>query len=472
MFNRAICLLGLFGGLLLVAPSPAWTAEQATKTKPNLVILLADDLGYADVGFHGSKIRTPHIDSLAKDGARLERFYSCPMCSPTRAGLMTGRWPLRMGIMRAVIPPWRDYGLPESEHTLAEMLAEAGYRHRAVIGKWHLGHAHRRHHPLNHGFTHFYGHYNGAIDYFTHEREGEVDWHRDHETVLEEGYSTDLLGSEAARFIDGVPKGEPYFLYLPFNAPHSPFQAKQEELARYAGRRGNRKTLAAMIDSLDQAVGKVLGAIERRGDAHNTFVLFFSDNGGVRTVADNSPLRGSKLTPYEGGIRVVAAARYPAGGVVGGKVSEQRMGYIDVYPTLKHLAGGEGEAPNPLDGRDVLDAMAGREALSDRPWFTYEAQSGDGGERLAVNTDGWKLVVHGPSVLDESKAAAETRRIELFRIDRDPHEKNDMAAEHADRVAALLAQAREFRRWQVPGVAAYAAGREGFTAPPKWRLPD
>jgi arylsulfatase A-like enzyme len=453
--------------ILLFAPASVSLAGD----RPNIVVLLADDLGYADVGFHGSKIHTPNIDSLAGDGVRLERFYSCPMCSPTRAGLMTGRWPLRMGIMRAVIPPWRDYGIPEKEHTLAEMLGEVGYKHRAMVGKWHLGHWHRRYHPLKNGFTHFYGHYNGAIDYFAHEREGEIDWHRGYETLDEEGYSTDLLGREAAKFIDNVPPDQPYFLYVPFNAPHSPFQAKRDVMAKYRGQGGRRHKLWAMIDSLDQAVGKVLAAIDRRGDADNTFVLFFSDNGGVRGPADNSPLRGWKLTPYEGGIRVAAAARYPAGGITGGGVCQQRMGYIDVYPTLKRLVGHDGEPPNPLDGRDVLAAMAGREELSDRPWFTYEAQSGDGKERLAVNTDQWKLVVHGPSVLDES-ADASARRIELFRIDRDPNEKSDVAVEHPDRVAALLKQAREFRRWQVPGVTAYGEGREGFTAPAGWRFPE
>ena len=265
--------------------------------KPNIVILLADDLGWGDVGYHGSDIKTPNIDSIAQEGVALDRFYVCPMCSPTRAGFMTGRYPNRFGMMRAVIPPWRDYGLPTSEVTLPELLKTAGYNRRGIIGKWHLGHSKPDHHPLEHGFTYFYGHYNGAIDYFTHEREGETDWHRNHDTIHEEGYATDLLAADAAKFISDSPQDSPYFLYVPFNAPHSPFQAKEEDLKKYPKRKGNKKTLAAMIDSLDQGVGKILNAIEERGDADNTFVIFFSDNGGVRNVADNKPLRGAKLTP-------------------------------------------------------------------------------------------------------------------------------------------------------------------------------
>jgi arylsulfatase B len=203
--------------------------------KPNIVIIVADDLGYADVGFNGGKIiHTPNLDRLAAGGINLTDFHACPMCSPTRAGLLTGRWPLRFGIMRSVVPPWSTNGVPAGEKTLQELLAPAGYKQRAIVGKWHLGHARKEFLPLAKGFTFFYGHYNGAIDYFDHTREGEVDWHRDGRTVVEEGYSTDLLAAEAARFIKKAPTGEPWLLYLPFNAPHEPLEAKPEDLARYA----------------------------------------------------------------------------------------------------------------------------------------------------------------------------------------------------------------------------------------------
>jgi arylsulfatase B len=203
-------------------------AAGAQPAPPNILIIVADDLGFADVGFNGGKvIATPNLDRLAETGVNLADFRACPMCSPTRAGLMTGRWPARFGMMRAVVPPWSPYGLPAAERTLPELLSEAGYAQRAIMGKWHLGHAQREFLPLAHGFTHFYGHYNGAITYFSHERDGEVDWHHDDRTVRESGYATDLLAAAAERFVRTAPPARPWFLYVPFNAPHSPFEAKR-----------------------------------------------------------------------------------------------------------------------------------------------------------------------------------------------------------------------------------------------------
>ncbi|MFN7140839.1 MAG: sulfatase-like hydrolase/transferase, partial [Limisphaerales bacterium] len=157
-------------------------------SKPNILVIMADDMGYGDPGFNGGKtIATPNLDRLAATGVNLTDFRSAPMCSPTRAGFLTGRWPLRFGMMRAVVPPWSRYGLPPEENTLPELLATAGYEQRGIVGKWHLGHARKELLPSAHGFTRFYGHYNGAIDYFTHQRDGELDWHHDQKSVREEG---------------------------------------------------------------------------------------------------------------------------------------------------------------------------------------------------------------------------------------------------------------------------------------------
>ncbi len=437
----------------------------AAADRPNIVILLADDLGYRDVSFNGGDIATPNIDRIAKQGVTLRAFYACSMCSPTRAGLMTGRWPIRMGLAKAVIPPWRDYGLPVAEKTLADLTGEAGYKHRACIGKWHLGHHQRKWLPTRRGFTHFYGHYNGAIDYFTHEREGEVDWHRGDKTIHEEGYATTLLGAEAARFIAGVPEDEPYLLYVPFNAPHSPFQAKPDDLAKHNDKTGRRRTLAAMIDSMDQAVGVILEAIDKRGDADNTFVLFFSDNGGVGRVGDNKPFRGSKLTPYEGGIRVAACVRWPAGGLRAGKSCDAHIGYIDVYPTVKRMVGlADASDKHPLDGVDVLDVMRGEAEPPKRDWFTWEAQ-GPRGDKLALHSGPWKLVLMGTSVLNDDAAD----NAQLYRLANDIDESDDIAAEHADVVKRLIAKARMFRKLRPKnGVSAYGVGRQGFTAPKDW----
>jgi hypothetical protein len=202
--RRLFMLIGF-----LVASNNA-IADRAAD-RPNVVILLADDLGWGDVGYNGSIIDTPNIDRLAKEGVRLTNFRVEPLCSPTRASLMTGRWPIRYGMGEAVITPWRKHGLATTEHTLANLMADAGYDRRAAIGKWHLGHYQEKYLPLNRGFTFFYGHYNGAFDYFTHTREKELDWHRNWESSFDEGYSTDLIGREAVRFIEENPKGKPFF---------------------------------------------------------------------------------------------------------------------------------------------------------------------------------------------------------------------------------------------------------------------
>ncbi|MBM3854523.1 MAG: arylsulfatase, partial [Verrucomicrobia bacterium] len=389
-------------------------------------------------------------------------FRACPMCSPTRAGLMTGRWPLRVGIMRAVIPPWSPHGLPPAEQTLPELLAPAGYERRGIVGKWHLGHARREYLPLAQGFTRFYGHYNGALDYFTHEREGEVDWHDDERTVQQEGYATDLLAAEAVRFIRESTPGRPWFLYVPFNAPHSPFQAKPEDLARYPQLAGVRRTYAAMVDALDQAVGRILAAVEARGDAANTLVLFHSDNGGIpATGSSNAPYRGEKLGVYEGGTRVCAALRWPTSGLAGGGTFPGRIGYIDVLPTLLSAAGVP--APGNLDGIDFLPALRGTAPLPLRPWFSYIHQNADA--HASVHLGSWKLVAHGDFF---AAAPPSPPALELYDLAADHAERQNLAAREPARVADLHRRLREFGTWQQPGVSPYAEGREGFVPPADW----
>lgn len=449
--------------LLCAAASPVFGAA-AGAAKPNVLILLADDLGYADVGFNGGRtIKTPNLDRLAATGVTLSDFRACPMCSPTRAGLLTGRWPLRFGIMRAVIPPWSRYGMPPEEVTLAEHLAGAGYAQRGIMGKWHLGHARREFLPLAQGFTRFYGHLNGAIDYFTHIREGERDWHDNDRPRRDEGYTTDLLGAEAARFIREAPAGEPWLLYVPFNAPHSPMQAKPADLARYPDiPAGDRRLYAAMVDSMDQAIGKILAAVESRADAANTLVLFFSDNGGIpRVGSSNGPYRGAKLSVYEGGTRVCAAIRWPAGGLSGGRKFEGRIGYIDVLPTVLAAAGVR--RPANVDGVDFLPALRGSATLPERPWFSYIHQSEEA--QASVHLGKWKLVAHGDFFTERAPSPP---KLELYDLQADIAEKNDVAAAHPEVVRQLQARLREFGSWQKPGVSAYTEGRDGFVAPKDW----
>lgn len=461
--NRLVPLT--FLGLSLAA-----CAAIAAPRPPNLLILLADDLGYGDTGFTGSKdIQTPNLDRLAATGVRLDRFYACPMCSPTRAGLLTGRWPIRYGLMRAVIPPWSEYGLPASEATLPELLARAGYERRGMVGKWHLGHSRRALLPPQRGFTSFYGHYNGAIDYFTHEREGETDWHEGNRTVKEPGYSTDLLAREAVRFIAASPPDAPWLLYAAFNAPHGPLQAKPDDLARYESLKGKRRAYAAMIDCLDQAIGRILAAVEARPDAADTLILFCSDNGGVASHANNGPYRDGKLTVYEGGIRVSAAIRWPAGGLEGGRTCSDLLGYVDIAPTLLRAAG----APLPagehaFDGIDMLPILRGTAPAPARPWFSYIDQARQAA--AAVHDGDWKLVARGSNVLDPAKSPSP--HLELYHLAADPAEKHDLATAHPDRVQRLAARLVEFGRLQNRGVGAYADGRTGFKAPKDWIVTD
>ena len=470
-------------------------AAAAAPGLPNIVLIVPDDLGRHDVSFLGGDIATPNIDRIAREGTALTRFYTAPVCSPTRAGLMTGRYPIRFGLMRAVVAPWRDYGLDVTEVTLAEVLAQAGYEHRGIFGKWHLGHFERRWHPLRRGFTEFVGH-NTAVDYFTHEREGERDWSHDYAPVREEGYVTDLLAEYAAAFIDEHAGDDaPFFCYVPFSAPHSPLQAKEEDLPAYAHldaidsprnweeatagrplpaverRREGRRMHAAMVHALDQGVGRVLRALDENGIADETLVLFFSDNGGSVGIGDNGALRGSKGTVYEGGIRVAAAARWPDGGIAGGGEVSEPLAYVDVLPTLMRVAGIAEHGGKALDGRDVLDALTGNAQVLERDVYAFIAQLDPEREQVSVTEPGWKLVVLGPPLTRPGAAAASTKQ--LFRIEEDLLEETDLADGHPEVVARLLEKAVAFRLLQPPNpVAPFFEGYEGFRPPPDWQFPE
>lgn len=454
----SVCLLLLVFLVLPIArPLSAGDA-------PNVLIIVADDLGYADLGCTGATdIRTPNLDRLAATGVRLDDFRVCPMCSPTRAGLLTGRWPGRFGMMRAVVTPWSPIGLPAEEATLPERLS-GRYPRRGIVGKWHLGSARRAYHPLAHGFSSFLGCYTGAVDYFTQDRDGQRDWHIDHQSGGATGYTTDLIADAAERFVGESPVGEPWFLYVPFTAPHSPFQAPADTKRRYAHLPTEKeRTYAAMVDHMDQAVGRILRAVESRADAANTLVWFFSDNGGVAGVGSNAPWRGHKLSVYEGGTRVCAALRWPAGGLRDGKTFAGRIGYIDVMPSVLAAAGVE--IPVGGDGLDVLPAVRGERVLPERPWFTYLHQ--DRTASASVHLGTWKLIVRGEIFGDQAP-----NRSELYDLATDPGERVDRADAELQRVRDLHAHLRTFSTWLKPGVGAYAEGKDGFVVPERWEMGD
>jgi arylsulfatase A-like enzyme len=427
--------------------------------RPNVLIILADDLGWADAGFQGSEIRTPNLDKLAGEGVRFERFYSFPLCSPTRSALMTGRSPVRLGVAYHVIRPWSNYGVPLEEHFMPQSFQAEGY-YTAMAGKWHLGHAQAKFWPNARGFEHSYGHVNGAIDYYTHMRDGGLDWHRNGRSVREEGYSTDLIAAEAVRLIEQRDPRRPLFLYLPFNAPHSPLQAPEALIDKYAAIGDKRRrTFAAMVDALDAAVGRVLAAVEKAGMAQNTLVLFFSDNGGpTGGGARNTPLRGAKNTTFEGGIRVPAVMRWP--GVLKPGVSSQVMTVLDVFPTLADAAGVGTRNKLPFDGRNLWgEIRGGRARPREDLFFLTESQYTI---FLAAFRREWKLV------RELSRQDGSTRE-HLFRIEQDPEEKENLAERYPEVVRDLAAR---IERWRAPhpfdGVRFSNAPPAGWKAPAQW----
>ena len=446
------------GASLSAAYSFGRPQADTASDRPNVVIFLADDLGWHDVGYHGSEIRTPNIDQLASQGVRFERAYSYPVCSPTRSGLMTGRSPMRLGVAYTVIRPWSNHGVPLSERFMPQAFHDAGYQ-TAITGKWHLGHGDKRFLPRSRGFDHAYGHLNGAIDYFTHEREGGLDWNRNGTSVREEGYSTFLLGAEAERFIRRRDRTKPFFLFVPFNSPHSPLQAPPEYLDKYAAIRDpSRRPFAAMVDGMDTAIGRVLGALEEERIAANTLVLFFSDNGGpVAQGASNVPLRAGKATTFDGGIRVPAIMRFP-GRLKPGSTSQQVMAMTDYFPTL---AGACGVSPGntlPLDGKNLWNAITGaKEQRREDLFFVVENANA---VHLAVHSGEWKLVREEPS-------SGEPKNY-LFRIEEDPAESTNLAAKNPKLVNDLAQRIAEWRKLHPPdGVRAAPRPRQ-WQAPALW----
>jgi arylsulfatase B len=306
-------------------------------TQPSIIFIMFDDLGNADLGYRGSDIKTPHIDKLATGGVRLESFYGMMVCTPSRAALMTGRYPMRYGLQTLVIFPSHTYGLATEERTLPQALKKAGYA-TAMVGKWHLGHANRKYWPQNRGFDYFYGNLVGEVDYFTKDRGGVIDWQRNGKFFKEEGYYTDLIGNKAVKVIENHDTSKPLFLYVASLASHAPNQAPPKYTDLYKDIKDEkRRTYAAMITAMDMQIGRILASLEKKKMRDNTIILFATDNGGstsalfgtgarspeereasggvelhVKPPASNAPFRAGKGSLYEGGVRVVAFANWPA----------------------------------------------------------------------------------------------------------------------------------------------------------------
>lgn len=378
-------------------------AKAASPLK-HIVVLLADDLGWGDVGFHGGVAATPNIDKLAEEGLELERFYAYPACSPARAAMLTGRFPGRYGISGPVRP--RDEGLPLTERLLVSDFQEAGYQ-TALVGKWHLGPSNDiKRNPSRRGFDHFYGFLDASVDYYKHTGgRGELDWQRNGKTVTEEGYATDLLTREAVELIEKRDKRKPLCMIVAYNAPHTPFQAPENLIAKYSNKLDSRDaTYAAMVDSLDQGIGQILEAIEKQGMSDDTIVVFASDNGAAR-MGTNAPLRGQKRQVYEGGIRVPCIVKAPSVTKPGTK-SQQFVAIHDLLPTLAGATGVSLKKDKPLDGENVWESLANG-ATKPRTMVIAEAD-------FAIFRDQWKLI--------QSRDGDR----ELYDIVRDPNEETNL----------------------------------------------
>ena len=451
-------------------------AEEAPR--PNIVFLLADDLGRADCGFMGGKdIQTPHLDKLAKAGAILDQFYVQPVCSPTRAALMTGRYPMRHGLQVGVVRPWAQYGLPLEERTLPQALKEAGYE-TAIVGKWHLGTFQPAYLPLQRGFDHQYGHYNGALDYFTHIRDGGFDWHKNDQENHDEGYSTHLIAKESVRLIRERDAKKPLFLYVPFNAVHGPYQVPDDYLKPYAELKGTRQKYAGMLAAMDEAVGQIAAAIDTAGMRQNTLFVFSSDNGGPNPgqITDNGPLRAGKGTLYEGGTRVVAFATWD-GVIAAGSTVKEPLHIVDWYPTLLKLGGASLEQKLPLDGRDAWPAIT-QNAASPHGFILLNTTPSNG----AIRMGDWKLVLGG-NIADSEDGGGETKKkgkkknamakgenVELFNLASDPNEKTNLAASQPEKVAELRAKLAELAAQAVPPKS--VPMEKGYKTPRVWGQVD
>jgi arylsulfatase A-like enzyme len=418
---------------------------------PNILFFLVDDLGWSDVGFHGGSIPTPNIDRLAAAGTRLEAFYVQNLCSPTRAALLTGRYPIRHGLQMSVVRPWAQYGLPLEERTLADALKQAGYT-TAIVGKWHLGHASPNYLPTRRGFEHQYGHYNGAIDYVEHTREGGFDWHRDDQICRDEGHATELIGKEAIRLIDQQPEDKPLFLYIPFNAPHTPLQAIEEDLEVFRGvEPRNRRIYSAMVRGVDRMIGQIMEAIESRGWADQTLVLFSADNGGPTGAgATNGKLRAGKGTPYEGGVRAAAFATWP-GVIPAGKELDEPLHMVDWYPTLIRLAGGSLDQPLPIDGKNLWPALT-EQAPSPHEEILLHAAPGV----AAIRRGKWKLIgkwgrePKDPDTNASSMIPSEKVEWELYDLLDDPLEEVNQAEARPQEAEAMKQSLLKYQQAAAP----------------------
>ena len=403
--------------------------KSKTNNKPNIIVIVADDLGWNDIGFHGSEIVTPAIDKMVQGGMELDRFYVHSVCSPTRASLLTGRYPSRYGILS---PLGDESVFPAGTVTIAELLKNNGYE-TAISGKWHLGTVPEAR-PMKLGFDSSYGYLRGQIDPYTHlYKNGNKTWHRNDVLVDEEGHATDLITDEAIRFIEKFHGSKkPFFLYVAYSVPHYPLEEPGNWIDMYEQSIANesRRLYAASVTHMDEGIGRIMTTLGKNEMEENTVVIFFSDNGaqeswhsktqyngkfkGNDVLGDNKPLRDWKTSFYDGALRVPAVIMWK-GKLSHGKVSEA-INVADIYPTLAGLAGIDLPKEVIIDGINFWPSVEGV-ALPDNRLMYWRMSKG-----MALKNGEWKLIHHGKTP-DEGTD-------ELYNIYTDPNETKNVAAEN------------------------------------------
>lgn len=386
------------------------TTAAIPKDAPNILVLIADDLGRNGVGFHNPKMSTPNLDRLAREGVELGRFYTHPVCSPTRAAFLTGVLPLRHAITEALGP--RQDGIPSGVITLADLFRGAGYQ-TSLAGKWHLGSGRP---PMDCGFEHFHGFLGPQIDYFKHTNpRGEADWQQDGKQIDESGYSTDLIANETIRRIQTRDPAKPFFIVTAFNAPHVPLAAPEELMKKHGG-----DVYTAAIDAMDEAIGRILASIDRASLRDETIVLFFSDNGAGPRFQSSTPLSGGKDEIREGGIRTPCVIRWP-GRIPAGAQCPQPIAAQDLLPTLCAAAGVPLPTTARIDGSNQWPALVSGKTTPREP--------------ILIATDGYALIDGDWKLIELNNGNRS-----LFHLTEDVSETNDLSSAQAERFQQLGAK--------------------------------
>ena len=415
-----------------------WSSEhkepnEEKRKRPNILFIIADDLGWMDIGYHGSEIQTPNLDRLANQSVRFERHYVMPTCTPTRVGLMTGRYPSRYGVLSPAYGKIFD----DDTVTLAGALQNSGYK-TYISGKWHMG-SPPECTPCKYGFDSSYGYFHGQIDPYTHHyKTGVRSWHRNDKYLDEVGHATDLITKEAVRVIESD-HNKPFFLYVAYSVPHYPLDEPEEWTSMYKGTIENPSRLwyAASVTHMDADIGQIVDAVDRTGIRNNTLIVFVSDNGGQQSwhdekqyngryadkphtvLGNNRPLRSWKGSVYEGGIRVPALANWPS--LLEPRKLSASVHIVDWMPTLCKLAGYSPQKDLKWDGRDIWPLICGRTASNEPQMFYWKTPNA-----FAIRFGNWKLITN-----------KQQKSFELYDVIADPYEEHDIALRHPERVNDL-----------------------------------